>query len=73
MDRFKETTKVKLEDLLKSEKNSIDIRGLNGDERAVVKELAKELKLFFEVSKNKKVLTVCKDLEKLNEEKVDKQ
>lgn len=73
MDRFKETTKIKLEDLLKSEKNSIDIRGLNGDERAVVKELAKELKLFFEVSKNKKVLTVCKDLEKLNEEKVDKQ
>jgi hypothetical protein len=73
MEKFKETTKVKLQDLLKSEKNSIDIRGLNGDERAVVKELAKELKLFFEVSKNKKVLTVCKDLEKLNEEKVDKQ
>lgn len=62
MEKFKENTRAKIEDLVKSDKNSIEIRNLNGDERAVVKELVKEMKLFYDVSKNKKVVTVCKDL-----------
>jgi hypothetical protein len=41
--------------------NTFTIRGLNGDERAVIKALAAELGLLFAVSSNKKAIYVYRN------------
>lgn len=58
-----------MREFLKTMNNTFSYRGLNGDERNVIKSLAKELGLLFEVSTNKKIIYVYRNQEKFEEER----